>query len=253
MKRNKFSLSHFRLQSCSMGQLVPLTWYEVLPGDTIQQSSAALVRCAPLVTPVMHPIDVRFHTFFVPNRIMWTSGGDGGQGWESYITGGATGTDSQTHPNITLTPAVDTLADYFGLPFVAQTVDALPFRAYAMIWNEFFRDQDLQTALTVNTGTGNDTTTNQVLQNVCWEKDYYTTARPWEAKGPSISIPIAGAAPVAGIGFSGTISTINTNVTVRDSDNATPYAFSVPANQSGVNVRATSSTGSSTAPSVGLS
>ena len=119
MKRSKFSLSHYKLFTCKMGQLVPVTWFEALPGDTIQQATSALVRCAPLVTPVMHPVSIRFHHWFVPNRIMWTD-------WENFITGGPTGMDTTPHPYIatnTLSGAsgnnagVSTLADYLGVRY----------------------------------------------------------------------------------------------------------------------------------------
>ena len=145
MKRSKFSLSHYKLLTCKMGQLVPVTWFEVLPGDTVQQATSALIRCAPLVTPVMHPVVVRFHHWFVPNRIIWNNGNptsDGGSGgWENFITGGQNGLDTTTHPFIatnTLSGAsgnnagVSTLADYLGIPTsglaAALDVSALPFR-----------------------------------------------------------------------------------------------------------------------------
>lgn len=196
MKRSKMSLSHYKLLTCKMGQLVPVAWFEALPGDTIQHATSALVRCAPVVTPVMHPVSVRFHHFFVPNRIIWAN-------WENFITGGQNGLDATVHPSIAISAnaAVSSLLDYLGLPTSGYAgtpwaANALPLRAYAMIWNEFYRDQDLQSALTVSTGDGNDTTTNQTLQNVSWEKDYLTSARPWEQKGPSITIPVGGTAPV---------------------------------------------------------
>src|SRR5215472_16866302 len=158
MKRSKHNLSHYKLLTCKMGQLVPVAWFDVLPGDTVQMATSALVRAAPMVTPAMHPCHIRFHHFFVPNRIMWTSGGDGCQGWESYITGGASGTDTQTHPYVSLnTQTVGSLADYLGVPTTTLTAfpfNALPFRAYAMIFNEYYRDQDLTTALAVSTATG---------------------------------------------------------------------------------------------------
>lgn len=194
MKRGKFSLSHYKLLTCKMGQLVPVAWFEALPGDTIQQATSALIRCAPLVTPVMHPVSVRFHHWFVPNRIIWAN-------WENFITGGPTGMDTTSHPFIAYAsqPANSTLSDYLGIPTAAFTnlnFNALPFRAYAMIWNEFYRDQDLQTALVQNTGDGADTTTPIALQNISWEKDYLTSSRPWEQKGPAISLPIGGQATV---------------------------------------------------------
>lgn len=223
MKRSKFSLSHHALLTMKMGQLVPVACFEALPGDTIQHSVAALIRCAPLVTPVMHPIDVRFHTFFVPNRIMWNQGGSDNSGWEAYITGGPTGADNQVHPSITLTPSVDTLADFFGLPFVNQAYNALPFRAYSMIWNEFYRDQDLQTALTVSTAAGADSTTNTAVQNICWEKDYLTSCRPWTEKGGTVTLPLGTQAPVRGIGIQSTSADSAASITYYDTDSTSTH------------------------------
>lgn len=206
MKRSKFSLSHYKLLTCKMGQLVPVTWFEALPGDTIQQATAALIRCAPLVTPVMHPVQVRFHHWFVPNRVLWTN-------WENFITGGSDGLDTTAHPYINTSAlngasgnnaGVSTLGDHMGAPTAglaaALKLNALPFRAYALIFNEFYRDEDLQSALTVSLGDGLDSTTATTLQNINWEKDYITSQRPWEQKGPSVSVPVGGNAPVTGIG-----------------------------------------------------
>lgn len=198
MKRSKFSLTHYKLLTCKMGQLVPIAWFEALPGDTIQAATSALVRCAPLVTPVMHPIHVRFHHWFVPNRLIWAN-------WQNFITGGPDGLNASVHPQIAFTnPAVSSLADYLGVPTSgmagALAFNALPFRAYDFIWNEFYRDEDLQTALTINTGDGADATTNVALQNICWEKDYMTSSRPWAFKGATVTLPLGTQAPVKGIG-----------------------------------------------------
>lgn len=195
MKRSKHSLTHYRLTTCKMGQLVPIAWFEALPGDTIQQATSALVRCAPLVTPVMHPVHVRIHHWFVPNRIIW-------DGWQDYITGGPDGLNNSPPPNVSMAPVTPgSLADQLGIP--TQTgflnnaiVSALPFRAYALIWNEFYRDEDLQTPLVVSKGSGADTTTSLSLQNISWEKDYLTSSRPFAFKGPSVTIPIATTAPI---------------------------------------------------------
>jgi hypothetical protein len=150
----------------------------------------------------MHPVSVRFHWWFVPNRILWAN-------FENFITGGPTGLDATVHPYIQFAsqPAASTLADHLGVPTTAFTnlnFNALPFRAYAMIWNEFYRDQDLQTLLVQNTGDGNDATTPVALQNISWEKDYLTSSRPWEQKGPAVTLPLGTTAPVKGIG---TVST----------------------------------------------
>lgn len=201
MKRAKHNLSYTRLLSCDLGELVPVGLTEVLPGDTIQHNTSLLLRCAPLTAPVMHPIHVRIHHWFVPHRLIWDN-------WEDFITGGPAGVSVPTFPTIQMPgggvgAAVGTLADYLGVPtaFASADVSALPFRAYAMIWNEFYRDQDLQTALVLSTANGSDTTTSTALQNCAWEKDYFTSARPWEQKGPSITIPLGTRANVSGIGL----------------------------------------------------
>lgn len=216
MKRSKFSLSNYKLLSGDMGELIPIGLTEVLPGDSIQQSTSALVRLAPLMAPVMHPVRVRIHHWFVPHRLVWPD-------FEKFITGGDDGNDDTAFPVIKAPSdtgfPVGTLADYLGVPPAVPDleVSALPFRGYALIYNEFYRDQDLQGALPISTDSGLDTTTATTLQNVAWERDYFTTSRPWEQKGPQISIPITGDAPVVGIGFNGSVGP-GTNGTWRDSD-----------------------------------
>lgn len=200
MRRSKFSLSHYNLLTTNMGDLIPLTWFDVLPGDTIQMNTSALVRCAPLIAPVMHPVRVRIHHFYVPLRLLWDT-------WEDFITGGDDGTFTCTPPYISHSnPSEGSLADYLGIPIYnyaagAGAIDAsaIPFRAYALIYNEWYRDQDLVTELTIDIDDGDggaDTTTNTTIQKVAWEKDYFTTARPWETKGDAVSIPIGTYAPV---------------------------------------------------------
>lgn len=217
-KRNKFSLSHYKLLSCDMGELVPVGLVEVLPGDTFQHAMSALVRVSPLLAPVMHPVKVRVHHWFVPHRLVWDS-------WEDFITGGPNGFDASTFPTIAEASgfAVGSLGDYLGCPTgVANfAVSALPFRAYNLIWNEWYRDQDLQTALTISTASGVDTTTSRALQNAAWEKDYFTSARPWTQKGPEVTIPLTGDAPVLGIGKQNATFASTGPTTFRESDGTT--------------------------------
>lgn len=193
MKRNKFALSHTKLLSCNMGSLVPLTWMEVLPGDSFQGSTSLLLRCSPLLTPVMHPVRVRIHHFFVPYRLLWVD-------FEDFITGGPDGLNASVWPHRAMTtPTVGSLADHLGIPTNkpnAVNVSMLPIRAYDMIWNEYYRDKDLQTALTISTASGADATTANQLQNVAWEKDYFTAARPWPQKGAAVTIPIGTSANI---------------------------------------------------------
>lgn len=193
MIRNKFSLSHTKLLSCDAGELIPCTWFEVLPGDSVQQATSFLVRAAALLSPVMHPVSVRVHHWFVPYRIIW-------QNFEKFITGGPDGLDATVYPTCQAELlAVGSLSDYLGRPtnpLTSPPASALPYRAYTMIWNEWYRDQDLQPALTVSIADGNDTTTNRTLQNCSWEKDYFTSARPWAQKGPTVTLPLGSTAPV---------------------------------------------------------
>lgn len=232
MKRGKFSLSHTNLLSLDMGELCPIGLVEVLPGDTLQQATNALVRCSPLLAPVMHPVNVRIHHWFVPHRIVWDD-------FEDFITGGPDGMDASVFPTITLSWAagspptgsgvVGGLADYLGCPVEIDglEVSALPFRAYAMIYNEWYRDQDLQTELALSTASGADATTSTDLVNIGWEKDYFTSSRPWEQKGPAITVPIGTEAPVTGIGkLDQTFGQGAQNVYETDGTGTTAYANS---------------------------
>lgn len=231
MKRSKHSLSHYKLFSCDMGELIPCGCVEVLPGDSIQHATNALVRAAPLLAPVMHPVKVTISHWFVPNRLIWDD-------WEKFITGGPDGMDASVHPTIDIAgrsgTGVGKLSDYFGIPNTTPagvTVNALPFRAYALIFNEWFRDQDLTTKLALSTASGADSTTNIDIANGSWEKDYFTSARPWEQKGPSITVPLGTAAPVKGLGVISTGNATSSTANVRETsplpDRTYPFGTSV--------------------------
>jgi hypothetical protein len=191
-KRNKFSLSNYKLLTGAMGKLLPIGLYEVLPGDTIQQNTSLFIRMAAMVTPVMHPLRVRIHHWYVPLRLIWDD-------FEDFITGGADGMDVSVPPYQVKDSAFSTgtLADYFGLPISPlappKKFSALPFRAYDLIYNEWYRDQDLEAELVFSKASGLDTTTVRDLQACDWERDYFTTARPWPQKGPAVTVPIQGA------------------------------------------------------------
>lgn len=182
---------------------MPCGLIEVLPGDTLQQATSILLRVAPLLSPVFHNVDVRVHHWYVPHRLIWSD-------WENFITGGPDGNNASVFPTISFTGGsgapVGSLADYLGVPTGVDnlSVSALPFRAYSLIFNEWYRDQDLVAPLVIDVTEGPDTTTNTTLQNCAWEKDYFTSARPWEQKGPAVTIPIGSSAPVLGLGIPGT-------------------------------------------------
>ena len=212
MKRSKHSLSSTHLTSFDMGELIPINLLETLPGDSVQVQTSALIRCAPMLAPPMHPVRVRIHHWFVPHRLVWDN-------FEAFITGGPDGNNASVFPTrASFAVAQGTLANYLGLPVATvPAVSALPFRAYSLIWNEFYRDQDLQTPLTISKADGVDATTNVALQNCAWEKDYFTMSRPWEQKGPQVTVPIGGVIPIKGLGFlDSSPATLSTSVTVRE-------------------------------------
>ena len=188
-KRSKFSLSHYRLFSGRMGYMMPIGITECLPGDTFQQATSVFLRCSPLVTPVMHPVHVTVHHWFIPTRLLWDK-------WEDFITGGPDGMDASIMPTIKAPAeggfAVGSLADYMAVPSGVPNLEvcALPFRAYALLYNECYRDQDLEQELPLSLESGLDTTTSTALQRCDWARDYFTTARPWPQKGPAVSVPV---------------------------------------------------------------
>ena len=200
-RRSKFNLSFYNMLSCKMGYLVPVGLTELLPGDSIQLSHNMLMRLAPMVAPVMHPVHVTIQTFFTPLRIIF-------DGFENAITGGPDGTDATVFPTVSIKPEQSSLADYLGLPLALNnlTVSALPFRAYDLIYNEYYRDQDLTPELPISKAAGVDTTTSTTLQRVSWAKDFFTTARPWPQKGPTVTVPVdMGSAGMPTLTFSGNL------------------------------------------------
>lgn len=204
-KRSRFDLSHINSTTCKMGYIVPVMLTEALPGDTFQGDTKLFTRVAPLNAPVMHRVQQQLYTFFVPNRLLWS-------GWEAFITNDSDNLPDAVNvsiypPTVDITPSVNSLADYFGLPLLPSGrtlhVSALPFRAYNLIYNDYFRDQDLQEKIPFSTldegaplpGSRNYETPTDLLR-ANWAKDYFTTARPWPQKGEAISIPLSGDAPV---------------------------------------------------------
>lgn len=189
-KRSKFSLSHYVLKTCKMGYVLPVGLVEVLPGDSFRHATSVFMRLAPMLAPVMHPVTVRIHHWFIPTRLLWDD-------FEDFITGGPTNTDVSEFPTITAPSggfAVGSLADHLGLPpkIDGIEVSALPFRAYNLVYNEWYRDQDLETEKALSLESGPDTTTATDLLRCDWERDYFTTARPWPQKGPDVSVPVTG-------------------------------------------------------------
>lgn len=194
-KKNVFDLSHEHKFSCNLGSLVPFYTQEILPGDIFSVNSELLARFQALLSPVMHRVDVFTHFFYVPNRIIWDE-------WEDFITGGDDGTLTPTVPTLTINQGnagyfqKGNLPDYMGVPVVPQpiptitnpyAISALPFRAYLKIWNEYYRDQNLQTEIDIETATTQQLTT---LRLRAWEHDYFTSCLPDSQKGTEVQLPV---------------------------------------------------------------
>ena len=184
--RSVFNLSYEKKFTCDMGQLIPIMCDEVVPGDIWHIGNQAVVRFQPLVAPIMHEISMIVHYYYVPYRLLWPTvkewSGEPNErvltvtGWESYITGGENGADAQSVPEwIPASTALGTLWDYFGFPTGVTPTGLYPVdfprRAYNFVWNEYYRDQDLQDEVEW---------TNEDVLYTAWEKDYFTTARPWQ-------------------------------------------------------------------------
>lgn len=191
MKRNKHNLSNYRLLTLDAGYLVPIGLAEVLPGDSFDHGTSVLLRASPLAAPVMHPVEVRVHHWFVPHRMSWEVAQGTGT-FEDFITGGRDGNNSASVPTANAPAStgytVGSLADYLGLPTGVPDFEfsKLPMAAYLQIWNEYYRDN----ALTAP-ATGIST-----LRRIAWEKDYFTAARPFAQLGPEVTLPLGNVANV---------------------------------------------------------
>lgn len=207
IQRSRFDRSASLKTSFNAGNIVPFFLEEVLPGDTFNVKTSRVVRMQTLLTPMMDNVYLDTYYFFVPNRLVWDH-------WKEFCgenTESAWIPETEySIPQITA-PAggwnVGTLADYFGVPTGVSglSVSALPFRAYALIMNEWFRDENLQDPLVVptddstvagvNTGTFvTDVAKGGLPYIACKYHDYFTSALPAPQKGPDVMIPVASAA-----------------------------------------------------------
>lgn len=202
IKRNKFDLSHEKKMSMKMGFLYPFFHQDTIPGDSFKVNSEVMLRVAPMLTPVMHRMNVYTHFFFVPNRLVWDE-------WEDFITGGEDGEAEPPFPTLSVKEIHNvyfrkgTLPDYFGIPPTVagidddgQLISALPFRAYQLIYNEYYRDQNLIEKVVFTKASGEIVGTGPTqalttLRERAWEKDYFTSALPWTQRGGEAAVPIS--------------------------------------------------------------
>lgn len=207
--RARFKRDYSLLTTMNEGDLVPIYCDEVLPADTAKIDLNALMRMNTPLFPVMDNCYCDFYFFFIPSRLLWEHfenlmGQNDSTFWAEPV--------EYTTPKTTAPEGgwnVGTLADYFGIPTgVANLqVNSLPFRAYAKVWNEWFRDENLQQPVTMsktdattagsNTGTKlTDAEAGGLPLKVCKYKDYFTSCLPSPQKGEAVTLPMTGNAPI---------------------------------------------------------
>lgn len=194
VKTNTFDLTHDYKLTCNMGLLYPIMTMECIPGDRVSIEAESMIRMAPLVAPIMHRIDVTMHYFFVPNRLVWDN-------WETWITGNNILGVEPVFPTVAASDVFmgdKTLGHYLGIPNIQGTgsvhttpVSALPFAAYQMIWNEYYRDQNLILPIDYKVTDGDNSSELPILGELrfrAWEHDYFTSALPFAQKGPAVEL-----------------------------------------------------------------
>lgn len=220
MRRTKFDRSHVYKTTFNSGKLIPVFVDEVLPGDTTRMSVNYFARLATPIKPIMDNIYLDWFFFFVPNRLVW-------EHWQNFCFEQEDPDDSTDYVipvvmanNNTDNTYLGSLWDYFGLPVntsgTITGVSALPFRAVYLIWNEWFRDENLQKSVKIQKGDTNEILdSSRVSDQPSWlfksgtgifpgypcpprgkRHDYFTSALPWTQKGPGVSVGLAGTASI---------------------------------------------------------
>lgn len=202
--RSTFDRSHAYKTTFDAGQLIPFFWDEVLPGDSKKISATAFCRLATPLHPLMDNMYVDIHWFFVPERLTWNN-------FQQFM---GERIDPDDDPNdLSIPQATIVLGDikptsvlsYFGLPYMEgvtakKTISALPLRAYHLIWNQWYRDENLQESIPVHLGDGPDHIAHLHDDGSCLprnkRKDYITGCLPWPQKGAEVLLPLGDAADV---------------------------------------------------------
>lgn len=195
IQRSVFDRSHTHKSTFNAGYLVPFYCDEILPGDSFKISATTFARLNTPIVPFMDNLYLDTFFFYVPTRLLWSH-------WKNF-------NGEQKNPGDSIDFVVptfkagtvfepDSLGDHFGLPtgVALNGINSLPFRAYNLIYNEWFRDENLIDSVFFDDGDGTDDISNFVMLKRCKRHDYFTSCLPWPQKGESVDLPLSGNAPI---------------------------------------------------------